>query len=81
MEPALYIYSEVEGKKGGSNLVLCLMNHFKEMGYFDRTDFGELSIFADNCEGQNKNKITIWYILWISDTGVFLIHVTIFIII
>ena len=36
-----------------------------------RPIFGELDIFSDNCVIQNKNKITIWYIICPVVTGIF----------
>ena len=33
--------------------------------------FGEFPFIADECVVQNNNKITIWYILFVVDTGVF----------
>ena len=35
------------------------------MGYFGSPTFGEITFFPDNCVGQNKNRITIWYALWL----------------
>ena len=52
-------------------MVLCLINNLKEMRYFYGPTFGELTICADNCMGQNKKNITIWYVIWIVDTGLF----------
>ena len=57
--------------KSGSDLFSCLINHFKDMGYFSGTTIVELTICDDNCVVKNRNKITICYILWILETGVF----------
>ena len=67
----LYIYGELEGKKGKNNLFSCLMNNFKDMGYFSSPNFGELTIYYDNCERKNKRNITTLYILWLLNTGLF----------
>ena len=69
------IYIEVEDKTCENNLVLCLMNHFKEMVYFSGSIFLGLTICYDKFVGQKKNKITICYNLWLVDTGLFS-HVT-----
>ena len=41
------------------------------MGYIYGSTIVEFTICADNCTVQDKNNITIWYILWIVKTGVF----------
>ena len=45
------------------------MNHFKEMGYFSYTTFGCLTTFTDNCVGKNEKKITICFIILLSEIG------------
>ena len=47
------------------------MNNFKDMKYFSGPIFGELNICSDKCAGQKKNKIYIWYILWIVEKVLF----------
>ena len=32
---------------------------------------GDISICAENCGGQNKNCIVVWFIIWIIETGFF----------
>ena len=39
-----YIYREVKYKKGGNNVVLCLMNHFEKVRLFNGQIFGEINI-------------------------------------
>ena len=46
------------------------------MGYFSSLTLGGVGICAHKSVIQNNNKITIWYILWILETGLFL-HVNI----
>ena len=53
------------------------MNDFKEMRQITGLAFVEITICADNCVVQNKNKINIWYILWLLETG-FFSHMNIF---
>ena len=53
--------------------------NFKDMGFFYGPTFGEITIFSDNCAVQNKNNMTSWYMIWISETELFY-HATIFII-
>ena len=40
-----YIFKEREG----NNVVPCLVNHFKGIGYFSGPNFGELNICGDSC--------------------------------
>ena len=46
-------------EKVGNNLVSCMINHFKDMGYFSSLTFGDITICAGICTGKNKKKITI----------------------
>ena len=66
-----YVYREFEGKKGGNNVVSCLLENFKEWGFFANVQEGEITINADNCTGQNKNKTVIWFCNWLVETGIF----------
>ena len=58
-----YIYWDVENNRCGNNVVSCLTNYLKDMRYSSGPKFWKLTIFFDNCVGQYKSKITIWYIL------------------
>ena len=66
-----YVHHKGEGKKGGEKVVLCLVEKFKEMGYFSHTCIGDITICANNCGGQSKNQTFIWLIIWITEAGFF----------
>ena len=59
-----YIYREVEGNKGVNIVVFCLINNFKEMGYFSGPTFGEITIFSDNCVKKTRTRLIsdIYYV-------------------
>ena len=48
---------------------------FQGYGIILYQKIGELTIWFDNCGQKNNNKIIIWYILWLVNTGLFY-HVT-----
>ena len=51
--------------------MLILHASFQGIGILFWTNFGCITICDYNCEGQDKNKITIWYILCIVYTEKF----------
>ena len=56
-----FIYIKLEGDKFENNVVSCLINHFKDLGYFYSPTFGDITFFSDNFMVPNNNNITIWY--------------------
>ena len=50
-----YIYSEAEGKKGGSDVASLIMKFLDEEGYLDGETRLKLNIVCDNCTGKNSN--------------------------
>lgn len=58
-----YTWLETEAKKGGNEVATCLERFVKfEMGR--NPDTKEIILWADNCFGQNKNKIVFSFCLW-----------------
>ena len=43
----------------------------KVRGLFDRHNYGELTYIAHNCEGQNKNKIVLGFLMWLAEVKLF----------
>ena len=66
-----FIWREFEGDRGANNIVSRLVKYFQLKGMFDRPNFGEITIIADNCAGQNKNKVMIRFITWLAEIGIF----------
>ena len=50
------------------NVVSCLFENFRDVGYFFGPWMRELTIFEYNCVGKHKNSIVIWFIIWIIKT-------------
>jgi len=67
------LIDEVTNPGKGANSVISIVHH-----YFNRYGHGETDyrIHFDNCSGQNKNNMVLWYGLWRvitgSDTGIFI---------
>ena len=66
-----YLWPEYEGDRGANNICSCLKKDFQKRGFFNSPNFGELTIVADNCGGQNKNKIVVRFLMWMVETGIF----------
>ena len=66
-----YIWQEFEGDRGANNIASCLLMDLKRRGFFDRPNYGELTYIADNCGGQNKNKIVVRFLMWLVENKVF----------
>ena len=56
------------GNKCRKRCKLCMVHH-----YFNRHGETDCRIHFDNCSGQNKNKMVLWYGLWRVITGTFII--------
>ena len=54
--------AEKRGGGKGCNLVVSLVHHYL-MNYYEN-NYKELSINADSCAGQNKNKYVFYYLIW-----------------
>lgn len=66
-----YIWPEYEGDRGANNICSCLLKDFKIRGFLDQQNFAELTIIADNCGGQNKNKHVVRLLMWLVEMGYF----------
>jgi hypothetical protein len=57
-----HFYREDKEKKGGNNVVSMLHAQLTQLNLLRDNDTGaELSLFADNCGGQNKNNVLVRY--------------------
>ena len=61
-----YIYKESFAKKGGNNVSSLLMHYLEEKGWIPKHNVSgpiyprkKLSVFMDNCSGQNKNHFVL----------------------
>ena len=65
-----YIIGEDEFPKGvskGANTTLNMVFHFlQEIGHVNKKD---LHVTCDNCSGQNKNNLSLWFWTWITMLG------------
>ncbi|CAC5415024.1 unnamed protein product [Mytilus coruscus] len=63
---SFYLIDEAESIGEGAHSVVSMVHH-----YFNRFGHGETDakIHFDNCTGQNKNNVVLWYALWRVMTG------------
>lgn len=66
-----YIWCEGDADRGGNNICSCLLKDFRSRGYFNQKQKGTLTIIADNCSGQNKNRHVIRFLMWMVEMEVF----------
>ena len=66
-----YIWQEFEGDRGANNIASCLLMDLKKRGWLNGQNYGELTYIADNCGGQNKNKIVVRFLMWLVENKVF----------
>jgi hypothetical protein len=66
-----FIWREFEGDRGANNIVSCLVKFFKMKIFFSAPNYDELTLIADNCGGQNKNRVMIRFITWLAEIRVF----------
>ena len=66
-----YIWQEFEGERGANNIASCLMKDLQLRGLFSQPNHGKLTYIADNCGGQNKNKIVIRFLMWLVENKIF----------
>ena len=66
-----YIGQEFEGERGANNIASCLMKDLQLRGLFSQPNHGKLTYIADNCGGQNKNKIVIRFLMWLVENKIF----------
>ncbi|CAC5400107.1 unnamed protein product [Mytilus coruscus] len=63
---SFYLIDEAESIGEGAHSVVSMVHH-----YFNKFGHGETDakIHFDNCTGQNKNNVVLWYALWRVMTG------------
>jgi hypothetical protein len=66
-----FIWREFDGARGANNIASCLLKDLKLRGCFRAPNFGELTYIADNCGGQNKNKVVIRFLMWLVENRIF----------
>jgi len=66
-----YIWREDQGDRGANNIASCLLMDLKRRGWFNSPNFSELTYIADNCGGQNKNKIVVRFLMWLVEIKLF----------
>jgi len=49
----------------------CLLLDLKKRGCFNGPNYGELTYIADNCAGQNKNKVVVRFLMWLVENKIF----------
>ena len=66
-----YIWREFEGDRGANNIASCLLLDLKGRGWFNTPNYSDLTYIADNCGGQNKNKVVVRLLMWLVENRVF----------
>jgi len=66
-----YIWQEFEGDRGANNIASCLLMDLKKRGWLSSPNYCELTYIADNCGGQNKNKVVIRFLMWLVENKIF----------
>ena len=67
-----FTYTEGEGKKGGNNVASLIYKFLQSQGWVRDDEIGgNLSIFMDNCSGQNKNRMVLRLALYLVERGFF----------
>ena len=68
-------FTEGEVAKGGNKVSSMLFNSSKLNTFFDRGQkdglMGEFALIMDNCSGQNKNQMVIWFLMLMAEIGIF----------
>ena len=58
-EATMFIWDETQGGRGADEIASCLHKWLDMECEKEDVDFNELTIIADNCAGQNKNKFQV----------------------
>ncbi len=66
-----YIWREFEGDRGANNIASCLLMDLKRRGWLNGPNYCELTYIADNCGGQNKNKIVAQFLMRLVESNIF----------
>lgn len=54
-----YMWHEGEGNRGAIEIGTCLLNYLKQKSEASDSDALEITLYSDNCAGQQKNKFVI----------------------
>ena len=65
-----YVWREQDGDRGANNICSCLWKYFHMRGWLKK-NYSDLCIVADNCGGQNKNRIVVRFLMWLVEMGYF----------
>lgn len=75
LQPSMraYNYHEGDAKKGANNVTSLLYKDFEDRGWidFDKGPREELTVIMDNCGGQNKNKMVLRMLLFLTERGIY----------
>lgn len=66
-----YIWQEFEGDRGANNIASCLLLDLKRRGWLNGPNYSELTYIADNCGGQNKNKVVVRFLMRLVENRIF----------
>ena len=66
-----YIWHEGEGNRGANNICSCLLKDFTARVFFVQKNYSSLTIIADNCGDQNKNKHVVRFLMWMVEMEYF----------
>ncbi|CAH1104661.1 unnamed protein product [Psylliodes chrysocephalus] len=61
------IWNETEASRGSNEIMSCLLKALNS----NVTEKKKLNIWCDNCTGQNKNRVAIFLILFLTSIGLF----------
>ena len=53
------------------NIASCLLMDLKRRGWLQVPNLSELTYIADNCGGQNKNKVVVRFLMWLVENKIF----------
>ncbi|CAH1113981.1 unnamed protein product [Psylliodes chrysocephalus] len=66
-EAFMCIWNETEASRGSNEIMSCLLKVLNS----NVTEKEKLNIWCDNCTGQNKNRVAIFLILFLTSIGLF----------
>ena len=68
-----FVWKEGEADRGANNICSCLLKYFQKKGWLHKKNsrYTELTIVADNCGGQTKNKHVVRFQMWLVEAGYF----------
>lgn len=69
-----YVWGESDGMKGGNEVATCLM---KYLHVVDERKIEHVSLYCDNCYGQNKNRLVMSAIYHFLETAINIVEITV----